>query len=220
MSGLQFIGREATVTAYKMRGVNVWGIFQGKELITAGAGADNLDDWLEILEPGSGKTMYKLKVYNCTDDPEQITDRTENNGCFGFLLGDPAIGGTVGGVGAYSARLAALEKRLEERDEPEKQGIGDILLGFIDTPDKLIGVIGALKGLLMPGAAMPVAQVAAIGAVTPGTAEANAQALMQRLSAAIDKLEKRDPKIVEHLEKFANLDDFTFKMVIQRLDAL
>lgn len=216
MAGLQFIGREAVVEGYKNRGVEVWGIFQGRELITAGSGADNLDHWLEILEPASGKTAYKLKVYNCTMDPEQITDRTENNGCFGFLLGDPAGSGTMGST-ALHARIASLEKKLEEREEPEKPSFGDIALGWLDTPEKVIAMIGAIKGLLMPGAAAP---VAAIGSLNPGTAEANAQQLMGRLSAAIDKLEKRDPKIVEHLEKFANLDDFTFQMVIQRLDAL
>jgi hypothetical protein len=230
MAGIQFLGRNDVVSAFKSRSIDVWGIFEKKNFITAGEGAESLNEFLKKLEPGGSGTLYTLKVFKNVDDPDEITDRTECNGSFGFKLTGSL--GTVSGNGndAVLARLDAIDKRLNgEEDEDEGETFEDIFKGWMKEPAKLATVIGAVQSLLGGNAAPMMQAIGSIQEPAPETKKEiaavmpNSNDMLERLSAAIDRLERVDPKIVLHLEKLATLGETNpglFKVLISQLDAL
>lgn len=224
MAAIQFFGRSNVLSAYNHRGIEVWGIFNGKNLITSGQTADELDNFLGLLEPGGSAAPYILKVYR-DQDADDITDKTECNGSFTFKLTDPGYNATrLGGTDpSISERLGILEKMVvgaykeePEEDDENKEDIMSIIMGYLKEPQKLALVINAVRGFAT-NAIAPVP--AAVGSVTPGAN--NTEENLQRLSVALDKLERADPKIVEHLEALADIAEKkppTFKMLLTMLD--
>jgi hypothetical protein len=224
MAGIQFIGRADVVNAFKSRSIETWGIFEKKNFITAGDGADSLNEFLKKLEPGGSGTHYTLKVFKNCDDPDDITDRMECNGSFGFKLTNATVGGSDNA--AIMARLDAIDKRMsgDDDDDDEEESFEDIIKGWMKEPAKLATVIGAVKSLV---GGNPAPMLQAIGNVNekqaPVMASVNPHDMLERLSAAIDRLERVDPQIVMHLEKLADLSEKkpdTFKFLISQLDGL
>jgi len=223
---VQFFGRESVVDAYTNRGIQTWGIFEKKNFITAGEGAHSLTEFLKKLEPGGSMATYTLKVYKNCEDLDEITDKTECNGSFNFKLMH-----SLGGVGVSdSSRLAALEAKingLDDDDDDEPEGLGEIVMGWLKEPQKLVPVIGALKELFHGNPGPAVAQMATIGNVEQGAPPYKAKTPemdpLERVAAALDRLEKQDKDIITHLEKLADIAEKkpeTFKFLISNLDAL
>lgn len=232
MASLQFVGRKAVVDAVRNRQLETWALFQGKQFITAGSGPDSLDDFLKKLEPGGTMAMYLVKVYRNVD-PEDVTDKTECNGSFNFKLTDPeARNGSTDP--AVLDRLERIEGALlgdEDDEDDEDNSLMGILMGYLKEPEKLATIIGAFRGLNSAAPvsnSFPAPSPGAIGsteqrpAVTAGT-EPYTEQDAQRLALAIDKLEKADPLIIEHLEKLAALavkNPALFKILLTQLDTM
>lgn len=213
------------VEAFDNRGLPIWGLFDKRNFLTAGDSRESLDSFLERLEPGGSSTVYTLKVFKDIEDLDEITDRTECNGSFNFKLLNQHAG--RGSDSELAARLGAIEKKLNGGDQEQEETLQDIVMGWLKEPQKLATVIGSVKSLFNgdPGPALQ--QMAAIGNVNPAPQQTlkavNEMDPIERLSAAIDKLEKQDPKIIEHLEKLAEMSEKNpamFKMLISNLDAL
>jgi len=225
MAAIQFFGRPNVLSAYAHRGIEVWAIFNGKNLITSGQTTDELDNFLGLLEPGGSAAPYILKVYR-DHDADDITDKTECNGSFTFKLTDPGYNATRLGASdpGINERFERLENLIvgyvtqdaEDKPEKDENDLMSIIMGYLKEPQKLALVINAVRGFAT-NAIAPVP--AAVGSVTPGAN--NTEENLQRLSVALDKLERADPKIVEHLEALADIAEKkppTFKMLLSMLD--
>lgn len=230
MGAVQFFGREAVVSAYENRGIPLWALFSGRNMVYAGDDTELLEKILDSFE-GSSAT-YTLAVYNNSSlSPNTITNKTENNGAFTFKL-DKAE--RVTGVQRYTGAPAAdpiteeinsllrqevkavLQKRLgsiREPDEPKEESWTDILKDTLRTnPGAIVTAIGALKDLFTTGNVASLAPVA-IGALTKPVAVAG-QTLhssegvdidQDRWETVLDRLEKADPDILIHLEQLATM---------------
>lgn len=223
MSAVQFFGKESVLTAYKARGFDVWGLFQGKNLITSGEDAEGLEQFLTMLEPGGSSAQYTLKVFRDLDDPDDVTDKTEANGSFSFKLSQPL--GSLGRTNEVIInRLEAIEKRLEDsmkvEDEAEaddENDIGFIMMQYLKDPQKLALGLQAIKGFI--SSAMAPQTLANVPAAVGSVSDPNEK--LERLSVALDKLESKDPNIVEHLEKLAKIAEEkpgTFTMLLNMLE--
>lgn len=131
----------------------IWAIFQGKDLLFKGEGADDLSALLSSMDEFGSDAVYRLKVYEDLDDPRKVKERTEADGSFSFRLGEE--GAVV--AGSRSNYVRSLEdriKKMEEGDGDDDKSIGgkigSALLGLIDQPNELVQLIGSLKGLFQP----------------------------------------------------------------------
>ncbi|HXV98447.1 MAG TPA: hypothetical protein VEC93_08490, partial [Anaerolineae bacterium] len=120
--------------------------------------------------------------------------------------------------------------------EDEGQDLNSVIMGWLTEPQKLGLVIGAVKQLFgAPPMPMPVPvpapvagqqPVQTISGFAPGKQQPQAMTAeqsLERLSKALDILEKHDSDLVVHLEKLAKLaetDELLFKAIISKLDAL
>lgn len=248
MASVLFFDKASVVEAYESRGIEVWSVSEGKSLMAAGSGGEELSKVLSMLEKNRVPARYILRVYNSESDPDAITNKTENNGEFTFKL-DPGAGAAVGGVTyagsdpagmlagkineVLSARLGTMvEEMLEGKKEEPKPTIGDFVMGFIEeNPNIVVTVLDKLAGIFKPSAVVPAAiapvyqmqQPAAVGTVAPRFVEdpenkqGNTGERLQRLANALDRLEKCDPNLVEHIEKLAVLAETkpeTYKMAL------
>lgn len=247
---IQFFGRDKVIEAYDYAGIETWSIFQEKQFITAGAGAEQLSEFLQMLEPSGSAAAYTLKVYRGLDDPEKVTDKTECHGSFNFRLTEKPVqmqGGTMSGpvrsmgvADAVSAKIAAIvtaevNEAIDKKfnggaDEDKEETISDIVIGYLKEPERLLPVLGALRGLFAPvaGAGLP----AAIAGVQPaeikragsvGAMPAVSQDEQQtRLINVLNRLEEKDTKILQHLEALADLAEkkpALFNMLLMQLDS-
>jgi hypothetical protein len=234
MPGVQFFGATDVLRAFSARGLNTWGLFQSKQFINAGESGEDLKTFLEMLSTASD-AVYTLKVYRDAV-PDDITDKTECNGSFNFKL--TAAGATrrdnaVSGAGNTTSDIIvnkirgmveeeisdAIERRFN--GDTKKRDIGEIISGYMEDPESLIGVITALRGLFTPK--IGVVQPATIGTVNTAAETVNQEQIMRRIAAAIDRLQIADPKILEHLEKLAMLsedDPDLFALMIKKINAL
>jgi hypothetical protein len=240
--GVQFFGAKSVLQAFNARGLQTWGLFQSKQFINAGDGAEELSAFLDMLSTASD-AVYTLKVFKEVDS-DDITDKSECNGSFNFKLtaagavyGAAAVSGTgntTGDVIVNKIRGIVEEEITEAIDrrlngEGRKKDWGEIISGYMEDPESLIGVVTALRGLFVPktGSIQP-ATIGTLGVAPPQNnhtmaATQTQEQIMQRIAAAIDILQKNDPKILEHLEKLAMLsqdDPDLFGLLIKKINAI
>lgn len=251
-SFVQFIGKADLLEAYQNRDIDVWSICSGKEIISCGCGVDELTQFVDLLCRQPNSAIYTLRVYSAVSNPETITNKTEYNGSFKFTLDNvPAQVGGISRAGSMgtadiitqkiNARIGAVvEKELdklfsggEKNDEAEESegGLWGVLKPFVDTPDKLISTIGAIKQMFGGAAGVPISvpAMAAIGSPVkragaepePGTLiDSLPEPALIRLGAALDRLGKCDADIVAHLEQLADIAEKkpdTYKMALNFL---
>lgn len=226
MASVQFIGKSEVLDAFENRGIEVWGLFEKKTFICGGSSVDELREFLTRLEKSNTTAIYTLKVYRDAQDADALTDKMECNGSFNFKLNSEARAvGADGSFSAIMARMDRIEQKLsgaDEDEDDEPDTLESRLIGLLDEPEKLIGIIGAVKALFgggVAGAAMAAPVPAAVGAFNDRQGEQE----NERLFKAIEVLKKTDPLIVDHLGKLADLsinNPALFKMLIQQLDAL
>jgi len=233
-SNIQFFGSESVLQAYRLRGLDNWAIFQGRDLLTAGSGEDSLTAWLARLE--SSTATYKLKVYAAEGEPDDIDDATPANGSFNFkCLGNPvastlnsnAAVGSAGVAGIIQRKIEAklaghvdkwLDKlNLDDSDEDEEPAtVSGVLMGFLKEPEKIPALLNGVRALLQgvtpnPGTQPVYSQPMYAPEIQPQPAAiGNAAAVSledkyNRIGAAIDTMEKADPDIMFHLEKLAKI---------------
>jgi hypothetical protein len=229
MATIQFKGIDSVVSAFENRNVDAWSICDGKRLIIKGIGRNDLDEFLKLISQSSTNAIYTLKVYEDISDAKKIKSNTPDDGSFNFRLNTDEQEITNSQYAGLNRKLE-LEQRLgnierlltEETNEPEEEEetIGSIIKGLLDEPQKLNQLIEIGKSLMgFPGAKPAIGQIKYAGQIAglapgntindlPGaTEESNYVAgdKLQRLGNAIDTLEKYDGKLVEHLEKLANI---------------
>jgi hypothetical protein len=222
MASIQLIGKEAVLSAFDEFDADTWALFDGKSPVLSGVGADTLEAWLDRFMPGGSTAQYTLRIY---DVEPPVKASTEYIAAFKFRLSDPYQGmGISGHTTKLLERIEGLEKRLEGEGE-EGDGLSGIVLGWLKEPDKLETVVGAFRQLMgkepIPDGMNPQTTLQNMAGykVTSDNNQDNDQKL-ERLAAVLDKLEKRDPKLLDHLDKLSKMDALTFNLVIGKLDAL
>lgn len=229
MTGVQLIGIDAVLSRFDYFETDSWALYQGKQFIVSGTGSAALSDWLTSFKTAGGTATYTLRVY---DTDQAATAATGNNGyvaCLNFKLNDNYDGqGISGHSRKLVERIEALEKEKEE-SEPEGEDLNSVIMGWLENPEKLGMVVGAVRQMFGMGGSIPPAAMSAAPLQTisgmgneAATIETDEQKL-NRLAGALNRLEKSDPKLLDHLEKLAKLgetDPLLFKAVISKLDAL
>lgn len=229
MTGVQLIGRKAVLEKFESFDTDTWALYQGKEFIVGGIGAESLDNWLTGFEQSGSTATYVLRVYDTEEVPTSATGNGEHIAKIGFKAVDAYEGhGIAGHSSKLMDRIGALEKQLKERDEEkddDEPDLNTVIMGWLSDPAKLGQVASAVRIIFGTGgaAAAPVAGPAPAQAISGfGPAEQKADPVA-RIADALDRLEKKDPKLVEHLEKLATLsenDPALFSAVISKLDLL
>jgi hypothetical protein len=231
MTGIQLIGKDAVLSRFSKCDGEAWALYQGKGFIVGGIGADTLDDWLTDFDKSGTTAAYTLRVYDTTEAPTSSTGNNDYIACMQFKLVDDYGGyGIAGHSNKLMERIKGLEEKLEGgKDDNEGEDFNSIIMGWLQDPQKLGMVAGAIRTLFGGSAALPMAAVSAAPVQTiSGLDPTGNQAVgkddeITRLSRALDVLGSKDPQLVVHLEKLARLaqtDDLLFKAVISKLDAL
>jgi hypothetical protein len=229
MASVQFIGRTALLEGVRDR-LDVWGLFQGKQFLVSGESPESLDEFLKKLEPGGTVAVYTLRLYT-TAEPDEIDEKTPCQGSINFKLTGPA--GAGGADATLAARLDRIEGLLSGDDdddqEDDEESIAGIILGYLKDPQKIATIIGAynnlrqgtLPGSMVPGSVGTVNSQRESPAFSVGAPETD-EARTHRLATALDRLEKADARILEHLEKLAELAEKKpqlFKLLLTQLDS-
>jgi hypothetical protein len=243
MASCQFYGLEPVMAEYSRRDISVWAVFDGKELNASGDDAESLRAYLVSLAPGGTAAPYTLRFYPNLDSGDDVTPKSEYNGCFKFKLTEAGTMGVVGatryaGVDPIYQKIQgviteevgkAIDKRLNGKGDEELESwgdkIGNALVGLINQPEKLINIIGTVKHLWNSGGSLPAALA---GVAEPARRAGSTQQpepmdneQIERLGKAIDRLEKQDAGIVRHLEQLADLAEkkpALFKMLLAQLE--
>lgn len=247
MATVQFFGSDKVLQAYRARGVETWGIFDGKNLMQSGDTEDELSQWLRMLEPGGSQGTYTLKVFRdlTADD---VTDKSESNGAFKFKLGESsqAFGvvsraGTNAGPQSVNDMIAAkigkiieadiddlIDRRIngsKDDDEDSPTNWGKMIMGVLKDPQQLGAVLGVIKGIFNPGTG--VANISAPTALAgvrqqpPDITDTMNEQQLEQLQSALDRLGAKDPKLVLHLSQLADLAEKKpglFNMMLVQLE--
>lgn len=216
---VQFKGLENVLRAFEYKNCEVWAVFDGRYLIHKGVGVEELREWLSMLASNGGNPVYTLKVYEDLQAADEVKERTECTGSFGFKLFDDAEIYKASPYSKTDQELNERLKRIEEtisgfQDEAEPEpgneiNIGAIINDYLSNPHKLNTLLSGIKQLFSNGT-----QPAAVGSVGALPDFKNQQTMqtnqptendLQRLSNALDVLGNIDAKLPEHLEKLAHL---------------
>jgi hypothetical protein len=254
-SAVQFVGVDDTIEGYERWGVPCWGCFQERALVLSGDTKEDLEDYLQALSKNPTDIPYVLRSYADKTCEDFIDWKTPY--CYQFkfgltrnergAVGSAGIAPRYAGIadpitarihGVVSDRLGKMVDRIlngEDEQEAEKpEGIMGFLQPYIDSPEKLVATIGAIKNLFSSVPAMPIMQQQPIPQMLPAAIGTTAQRVgvapaekpkqglspVERLSIAIDRLEKCDPEIVVHIEQLATLAETkpdTYKMALNFL---
>jgi hypothetical protein len=228
MTGVQIIGSKAVIERYGKLNYETWALYQGKQFIVGGNNGNELSEWLSDFEATGSTAVYTLRVYDGDQIPTSSTGNADYIACLNFKVSDTYEGyGIAGHNNKLMDRIKGLEEKLERKDDNEESGgIGDIIMGWFEDPNKLAIVAGVVRQLM---GGVPVPQVGALPAPIQTISGLDPQKStsmedsLTRISKALDTLEKYDPQLVVHLEKLAMLastDTLLFKAVISKLDAL
>jgi len=226
MTGVQIIGKGDLIDRYNRLGAQSWAIYQGKQFIVGGTDAGDLDEWLSTFEKTGSTATYYLRTYDYKEQPTSSNGNSDYTSCIAFKLVDQYDGyGIAGHSTKLMERIGALEKKLEEKEDPEEgEGLNEIIMGWLNDPVKLGQVAGAVRQIF--GKDPLPASGQTIGSITgqqPEPTILTDDAKLQRVSVALDKLERKDTKLLIHLEKLAALaesDPTLFNSVISKLDIL
>lgn len=232
MTGVQLIGKDQVVSTFEALDAKSWALYQGKQFIVGGTGSDYLDTWLSNFAAAGSTATYMLRAYQGEEVPTSATGNTDYIACISFKVVDPYQGMGIHGQNTKLIdRIGALEKQLNEKDEPEGEDIGDIVMGWLSDPVKLNQVAGAVRMMLGTGGSVggyveqpptAVPQLQTVSGMNPPAA-VDQDTMLDQVSGALDILSKKDKDLVKHLTKLAELaqkEPALFNAVISKLDAL
>jgi len=229
MTGVQLIGRKAVIERYTKLNIDSWALYQGKQFIVGGVGADVLDEWLTDFEATGSTATYTLRVYESDHTPTSSTGNADYVACLNFKIDDAYEGyGIAGHNKNLMQRIKGLEEKLEgkDNDEPDTD-FGTVIMGWLEDPQKLATIAGIVRMFTGGAAALPQLGTLPAPVQTISGVDQKNESVMEdkltRLSTALDTLEKHDKELVKHLEKLAQLastDPLLFTAVISKLDAL
>jgi hypothetical protein len=225
MAAVQFCGRKNIMAAFEKKGIELWSVCKGRELLTAGEGAEELNNFLEMLEPGGSAAEYTIRFYDMDCEPSAIRRDTDYHSCYTVKLTDALYMnnniGRMSGVDPITAEiqshisgkvLAAVKRELNGENEVEEETAGEKIMkgivGLFQDPEKLIAVINGIRNMGPGSVATPVrlggTNPHRVGSDTlPGAPPTAGE--LERLQHALDDLGKIDPDIIAHLEQLAKL---------------
>lgn len=226
MTGVQLIGRDAVVNAYEkistQSDADVWGLFQGKQPIIFGEGADSLRGWLDDFFQAGSTAGYILRVYDTDGIPTSTTAGVGYIASINFRLIDLYDGSGIAGHSTkLMQRIEGIEKKLAGEDQADEEDLNTIIMGWLKNPEQLNQVVGAFRQLTGSGYSTPSEVGTSVQQTVSGIE--NTEDKLNTLTTALDCLERKDPRLVEHIVKLAKLatdDPLLFKAVITKLDAL
>lgn len=226
---VQFVGIANVLQSFEDRKIEAWAIFVHKQMLTKGWGSDQLQAFLTTLDNSGTNAIYTLKVYEDITDERgvsKIKSNTADDGAVNFRL-DPqglnppaAYSSTrwqqIGYRETINDRLQKIEeallklaeeKQAEAEEEEEEESIGSIFMDMIKNPAKASALVDVIKSITTPGH-IPQTQYtppmpATVGTVNTANQEQSQENRLDRLAAAINILEQKDPGLIDHLEKLA-----------------
>jgi len=228
---VQLRGKEPVLKAYTARGVDFWAIFCKKDLIVKGQGEQDLEQFLDMLESNESGAQYKLKVYEDVTDLKQIKEKTEADGSITFVLKERTDTGNhreYYRTKELSERIGTIEELLlaDKEEEEKPQTLTGFLNGIIKSPQDIVTLLNAGRTLLgmspMPNIPPQInSQFSnSIGGIDHTQPMQTTDEENQRIAAALDKLAVNDPKLVEHLEKLANMPPQKLQILLSMLDTM
>lgn len=213
MAGIQLIGKADVLSAFDELDCEVWALFQGKQLLICGEGLGSLEAWLDRFYPAGSTAQYTLRAY---ETPLPVNASTPYYAAFNFKLVDMYAGIGIAGAGTkMEQRIAELEKKINGEDSEDNEDLGGILMGWLKEPDKLETAVGAIKQMF--GLKNETAGIMGYN-VTNDAKPDNDR--LERLAAVLDRLEAKDKNLIENLEKLADLDQLTYNIAINKLNAI
>jgi len=250
MASVQFYGKDKAIEAYENAKIPAVAIFSQKQIIFRYGGSD-LDEGSQLLEDfltaiEHSNATYTLKVFEHKGEGDfRIKEKTECDLSFNFKIlpldeyeaRKDQRGNGYSGLGAVMHKLDTMQNEIAEikqgnlgsiEDDPGRNDPGEdwqaIMFDYLRNPQKIGTLLNSLKSLAS-GQMIPEA--------TPASMIGNHERIsgdnvmtddkLERLSVALDTLEKNDPKIVDHLVKLAELSTTNkplFRMLIKNLDEL
>lgn len=239
-ASVQFFGEDNVMKAAENIDCPAWGIFINRNLFTKYEGDNGpeslqmLQKTLDALKDAGTAAIYTIKFFE--GQPGTKTKINEKSSCdggsFNFKLMEPEEreAAYISGSQKYGI-IAELKKDIEqlkrERDQLDgdapPETLGSIMIDLIKNPVQLGQLINIGRSLM----GLPVNDYnAAIGAIPAtlggeGLPQDTRIDEVDRLSAAIDVLEKSDPRLVPHLEKLAEMslrNPDQFKATVSMLD--
>jgi len=245
--GIQLRGMQQVMDAYDNLDVKIWAVYSYKNLLIKGEGASELKAFLDLICRNATEAPYTLKVYEDLTDPKQVKEKTEASGSLNFKLGPDdfeAIGSPV-----YTGRQSTADmfnqiRELKEEIKQLREGstqpetVQEAVIGLLQNPSEAAQLILAFKevvsSLFNKPAAPPAVRSyqdaprpAAVGNIQSSTDMATPRELTdsekEKISAAVDVLIDRDPKIADHMEKLAAIaqkNPDQFKLLLITLDSM
>jgi hypothetical protein len=212
-----FHGKDQVLQAYELNDVAPWGIWSGKELVTAydaddvTCGVGMLSDALDMLASGGSEGVLILRVYDPTTAAKGINYATPALRGFTFKLhgdsGQPWQSSKQMIVDLQK-RNALLEQALLERaaeddedEEDEEGGIVGAIKGILTNPEQMRSIIGTVTQIVGIFKGMRGQQPAQVS----GVAQPFSPDQQQKTDAAIDILEGVDPLLGDHLQAIAKI---------------
>ena len=228
MTGVQLIGRKAVIERFTKLGTESWALYQGKQFICGGTGANDLDEWLADFEATGSTATYTLRVYDTDQAPTSSTGNADYIACMNFKIDDQYEGYGISGHNKnLMERIKGLEKKLADKDDDEPDtDFNTVVMGWLENPEKLGMIAGAIRTLMGGATVQPMGALPAPVQTISGIDTKNESVMednLTRVSKALDILEKHDKQLITHLEKLAQLastDPIIFKAIISKLDAL
>ena len=228
LPSVQFYGANNVIEAATNRDCPNWAIFQGKQFLFKYEGGD-MAEGIELLEKILNSMRQSTAIYTICfyEEAEKIKANTPYDGSFNFRLvteqeREERHNQYSGTRNLILEKLESIEQRLQtveadedEDDSNEMGGIGGMLMGLIQEPEKLATLISIGKNLLGMGNTQQ--QAARVAGIDVTSLEG------ERIHNAVEILKKNDPKIAEHLTKLANMsekDPATFNYLLKMLDNL
>lgn len=229
MAAVQFSGIDNVIKAFASREVKAWSVWNGKQFLFSCVAANEIDaaadleTLLRSLEQ-SASAVYTLKVYEDIARKgkvfEKITEKTPCHGSFNFKLvqydGINSMPDWMREIKEENKILKAqnetLINELADQDDEPKDFLGRIGAMLEQDPGKLPLIIASVQSVInmFTKQTTPTGQPVAIGNI-PGPDE---------LTAVIERLKIKDPKLTEHLTKLANMPDAEFKYLLTILDGM
>jgi hypothetical protein len=238
MTGVQLIGKKAVLSRFEKLDCDAWALYQGKQFIVGGLGADVLSDWLTDFEQSGSTATYVLRVYDYNEAPTSSTGGSDYVACIQFKVVDTYDGyGIAGHSNKLADRITGIENELKKLNKPDLDdddeggsSIGAVISDWLENPEKLAVIAGIIRQFF-PGvpqqvpvmvSANPVQTISGFKMETEFI-KADSPEGIERLTRALDILGQYDPNVVKNLESLAQLaknQPALYAVAVQKLENL
>lgn len=218
---IQFIGVENVLNAFNSRGAEFWSLWQGKQFLFKGVGADDLQTVLDSLINSGTVAIYTLKVYDDVNDLSELKSKTECDGSFNFRINE--IENKP--VALNTEPLYRIAARLDEIEEK----ISGIETNDSDIEVKENNIVGSILGNPAVAALIPLLLEKLINYLSTDKTTSEKKNLIMNNEKTVlnginivEQLKIFDSDIENHLKvllKIAQTRPDFFKVLIQNLEA-